>query len=402
MEYVCKVGTPSGEIVERSFAATDEKALRSDLEQQGYYLFSIKRGFGWGEFNLRRRRRVPTQKLLLFAQELAALLKAGLPLLQALEIMLERQSDVAFKASLTAVRDRVRSGASISEAFQVEGDLYPPIFAATLVAGERSGSLEDVLRRLSQYLRLSETLKKKAISASIYPVLLMTVMGGLVTILLVFVIPNFQSFFEGMDVKLPFVTRTLIGISAVLGEHLGLLSLSIAAAVVVSTLWWRRAGSDETVDRLLMRVPYLGPLMRMYAISQLTRTLSTLLSGGLPLVNALSVAASSVGNRAMGAGLLDSTTAIREGKSLTVALDMSGMVDNLTLEMVKVGEQTGALSEMLSSIAEFYDEEMDAKIATILALFEPILLILMAVIVAGMLLAFYLPLFQAVSAIGAR
>jgi type IV pilus assembly protein PilC len=402
VEYVCKVGTPSGEIVERSFAATDEKALRSDLEQQGYYLFSIKRGFGWGEFNLRRRRRVPTQKLLLFAQELAALLKAGLPLLQALEIMLERQSDVAFKASLTAVRDRVRSGASISEAFQVEGDLYPPIFAATLVAGERSGSLEDVLRRLSQYLRLSETLKKKAISASIYPVLLMTVMGGLVTILLVFVIPNFQSFFEGMDVKLPFVTRTLIGISAVLGEHLGLLSLSIAAAVVVSTLWWRRAGSDETVDRLLMRVPYLGPLMRMYAISQLTRTLSTLLSGGLPLVNALSVAASSVGNRAMGAGLLDSTTAIREGKSLTVALDMSGMVDNLTLEMVKVGEQTGALSEMLSSIAEFYDEEMDAKIATILALFEPILLILMAVIVAGMLLAFYLPLFQAVSAIGAR
>jgi type IV pilus assembly protein PilC len=403
MEYVCKVGTPSGEIVEQTFVAADEGSLRATLEQQGYYLFAIRKGFALGQLRLGGRRRVSAERLLLFCQELAALLKAGLPLLQALEITLERQPDPVFRRSLNAVRDRVRSGAALSDAFAAEEDLYPPILAASLVAGERSGSLEVVLRRLAQYLRLSQTLRKKAISASVYPVLLLSVMAALVAVLLVFVIPSFQDFFDGLEIELPLVTRVLIAAGTGLADNLGPILIALAAGAAALTLWWRQKESGELRDRWLLRIPYLGTLVRMYAISQLSRTLSTLLSGGLPLVNALDVAASSVGNRSMASAVRGSTGHIREGRSLTAALESSGAMDNLSLEMVKVGEQTGALAEMLSSVAEFYDEELDNRMATLLALVEPVLLVLMAFIVAGMLLAFYLPLFQAVSAtIGSR
>ena len=398
MEYVCKVGTAGGEIIEQTFTAADEAALRSELEQKGYYLFSIRRGLRLEELRLRRKR-VAIPLLLIFGQELAALLKAGLPLLQSLDVMLERQKDPIFRASLANVRERVKSGIAISEAFKTEGDLYPPILSASLVAGERSGSLEIVLRRFVQYLRLTQALKKKAISVSVYPIVLFTVMTALVFVMLVYVIPQFQSFYEGMNAQLPTPTRILMASSAMLRENLPWIVPGIAAAVVALIVWLRQPGSAVKVDRALLRLPYLGRLMRMYATSQLSRTLSTLLAGGLPLLNALEVAGNSIGNRAMAAAVTAATPQIREGKSLTAALESTGMLENLTLEMVKVGEQTGALGDMLASVAEFYDEEVDTSLAAVLALVEPLMLVMMAFLVAGMLLAFYLPLFQAISAI---
>jgi type IV pilus assembly protein PilC len=398
MEYVCKVGTPNGEVVERSFVAADEAALRSDLEQQGYYLFKIRRGLGMGDVSLRRRRVRPTT-LLIFGQELAALLKAGLPLYQSLDVMLERQREPVFRASLTAVRDKVRSGVSLSDAFKAEGDLYPPIFAASLVAGERSGSLETVLRRFVQYVRLNQSLKRKAVTAAIYPIALLAMMLTMATILLVFVIPKFKDFFEGMNVELPVITRILMAVGQAIAANLPLITVFAAAGVAAFLVWRRREGSGVVIDRLLLRLPFVGPMMRMFATSQLSRTLSTLLQGGLPLVNALEVASSSVGNRAVASAVSSATPLVREGKSLTTALESTRMLENLPLEMIKVGEQTGALADMLTTIAEFYDEEIDTRLQAALALFEPIILVVMAIIVAGMLLAFYLPLFQAISAV---
>ena len=398
MEYVCKVGTASGEILEQTFQAPDEAALRSELEQKGYYLFAIKRGLRLQELRLRRKH-VGTALLLIFGQELAALLKAGLPLLQSLDVMLERQKDPVFRASLAAIRERVKSGIALSEAFKSEGELYPPILAASLVAGERSGSLETVLRRFVQYLRLTQALKKKAISVSVYPIVLFTVMITLVVVLLVFVIPQFESFYEGLNAQLPTPTRMLMATSAAIKENLVWIALALAGAVVGTVVWLRQPGSAVKLDRMLLRIPFVGRLMRMYATSQLARTLSTLLAGGLPLLNALEVAAHSIGNRAMAAAVAEATPQIREGKSLTTALESTGMLENLTLEMVKVGEQTGALGDMLNSVAEFYDEEVDTRLATMLALVEPVMLVMMAFLVAGMLIAFYLPLFQAISAI---
>jgi type IV pilus assembly protein PilC len=401
MDYVCKVGTPTGEVVERRFTAADERALRLDLEQKGYYLFSIRRGLGIGELRLRRAR-IPTDLLMVFGQELAALLKAGLPLFQSLDVMLERQRHPGFRRSLATIREKVKGGTALSEAVRSEGDLYPPIFAASLIAGERSGSLETVLRRFVQYLRLNQALKKKAIAASIYPIVLLVVMASLIGVLMVFVIPRFEDFYEGLSVELPIITQALIFVARGLARNLWWMGPLLLLLPFVAAAWLRREKSGILLDRLLLRLPYIGSLMRMYATSQLARTLSTLLAGGLPLLNALEVAAASIGNRAMAAAVAGTTGHIREGRSLTFALETTGMVENLTLEMVKVGEQTGALGEMLNAVAEFYDDELDTRIATVLSLVEPVMLVVMAAIVATMLLAFYLPLFEAISAIQER
>ena len=398
MEYVCRVGTPSGEVVERRFEAPDERALRAELEQQGLYLLSQRRGLSLASFRLRRRH-VDGSLLLVFAQELAALLKAGLPLFQSLDVMLDRQKDPLLRQSLVSVREKVKSGTALSEAFRQEGDLYPPIFAASLIAGERSGNLDSVLRRFSQHLRLNQMLRKKAISAAVYPAVLLTMMTALVVIMLIFVIPNFKSFYEGLGAELPLPTRVLLAVATTLRANVLFILIAIGIAGVSVLYWLRREGAGVALDAALLRLPYFGGLMRMYATSQLMRTLSTLLAGGLPLVNALEVASASIGNRAMARAVGSATGRIREGASLTTALDSTGMLEALPLEMVKVGEQTGALGDMLNAIADFYDEELDTRMATVLSLVEPVLLVLMAVIVAVMLLAFYLPMFQAISAV---
>jgi type IV pilus assembly protein PilC len=398
MEYVCRVGTPTGDVVERSFQAPDERALRADLEQQGLYLLSVRRGLSLSALALRPPRIKPAL-LLFFAQELAALLKAGLPLFQSLDIMLERQRDAVFRRSLTAVRDKVKSGVALSDAIRQEGELYPPIFAASLVAGERSGSLDGVLRRFAAHLRLSQSLKKKAVSASVYPIVLLTVMVGLILVMLLYVIPQFRAFYTDLNAELPLPTRILLGVAGFLKTNIAFIVLGLVLLVLAAVYWLRREGAGVAVDQALLRVPYLGRLLRMYATSQLTRTLSTLLAGGLPLLNSLEVAAASIGNRAMGRALGASVARIREGASLTTALESTQMLEPLPLEMVKVGEQTGALGEMLNAVSEFYDEELDNHVAAALSLVEPVLLVVMAIIVAGMLLAFYLPMFQAISAV---
>jgi type IV pilus assembly protein PilC len=398
MEYVCRVGTPSGEVVERRFEAPSERALRSELEQQGLYLLSLRRGLSLRALGVRRRR-VDPGLLLIFSQELAALLKAGLPLLQSLDVMLERQRDPLLRQSLASVREKVKSGTALSDAFRQEAELYPPIFSASLVAGERSGNLDSVLRRFSQHLRLNQSLRKKAISAAVYPAVLISMMAGLVVVMLVFVIPNFQSFYEGLGAELPLPTRILLAVATALRANLFWIGLGFGMLALAALYWVRREGSGISIDRALLRLPYFGGLMRMYATSQLMRTLSTLLAGGLPLVNALEVAASSVGNRAMAQAIGGAAGRIREGASLTTALESTGMLEALPLEMVKVGEQTGGLGDMLTAVADFYDEELDTRMATVLSLVEPVLLVLMAVVVAAMLLAFYLPMFQAISAV---
>ncbi len=401
MDFVCKVGTPTGSIEERSFSADSEAALRLELERKGFFVFSVRTPLSLRSLPIARRR-IPPKMLIIFGQEMAALLKAGLPLFQALDVMIERQAHPTFKRSLIAVRDRVRTGSSLSDAFRAEGALYPPMFSASLVAGERSGSLELVLRRFVQYLRLNEGLKWKAISSAIYPAILLTLMTAVMAVLLVFVIPRFEEFYHGLGAELPPLTRVLVWIGKTAYANLLWIVCGVVGLVVTLSLWYAREGSAAVVDRILLRLPYIGHLMRMYSTSQLARTLSTLLAGGLPLVNALDVAAASIGNRAMSRAVSGATPLIREGKTLMAALESTQLVENLTLEMVKVGEQTGALGDMLDAVAEFYDEEFNSRMASTLALAEPLMIVLMAIVVAVMLLAFYLPLFESFAATQGR
>jgi len=399
MEYICKIGTPAGEILERSFDAPDEESLKADLQRQGLFLFSHRRVSPRFSFGAPRIR---AENLQLFGQELAALLKAGLPLAQSMDVMVERQRDPGFKRSLAVVRDRVKSGAALSEAFRLEGALYPPMFAASLIAGERSGNLEGVLRRFVSYVKLNQTIKKKAISASVYPMVLFSGMFGLMYVMLTRVLPQFTGFYAGLGAELPLPTRILLGVSDQVREwSLPLFALLLVA--VVGVFYWLQAPANrERFDGWALRIPFFGALMRTYSTSQLARSLSTLLSGGLPLVQALGVASASVGNRAISAAAAAAVPQIQQGKSLSLALEATGHVEPLTIEMIRVGENTGALGEMLNQVADFYDEDLEVKVQTILALVEPVLLVFMAVVIGAMVLALYLPMFQAFSAIQSR
>lgn len=396
MEFVCKVGMPTGEVVERSFSAPDEAALRVELEGQGLYLLGVRRGLSLGGLELRRSK-VKIDTLLIFSQQLAALLKAGLPLYQALDVVLERQKDPVFRRSLTSVRDRVRSGASLSDAFSDEGDLYPRVFSASLVAGERSGSLETVLRRFVHYTKVTQSIRKKAVSAAIYPIAVISLMVILGSYLVLQVLPKFQEFYTGLNVQLPVMSRALMGLAGWLGDRT-VWVLGILLAVGIGSWYWSRLpGSAARIDGWFLRLPLFGRMMRIYASSQLARTLSTLLAGGLPLVNGLEVASGAVGNRAISTAVMKALPQVREGRSLTAALESTGMFENITLEMVKVGEQTGALGDMLTSVADFYDEELETQIARVLSLVEPVVLVLLAVGVGSIILSVYLPMFQAIS-----
>lgn len=399
MEYICKVGTPAGEIVERSFDAPSEEALKADVLRQGLFLFSHRRatqGFRFGA------PRVKPENLQLFGQELAALLKAGLPLTQSMDLMVERQRDPLFKRSLAAVRDRIKSGSALSDAFRQEGSLYPQMFAASLVAGERSGNLEAVLRRFVSYVRLNQTIKKKVISASVYPMVLFSGMFGLMYIMLTRVLPQFTGFYGSLGAQLPLPTRVLMGISEQARQWSLPLLVALAVSAFVFARWLQIPANRERFDGWTLNIPFFGALMRTYSTSQLARSLSTLLSGGLPLVQALGVAAASVGNRAISAAAAAAVPQIQEGKSLSLALDATGHVEPLTVEMIRVGENTGALGEMLNQVADFYDEDLDVKVQTILSLVEPVLLVFMAVVIGSMVLALYLPMFEAFSALQTR
>lgn len=399
MEYICKVGTPSGEIVERSFDAPSEAGLRADLLRQGLFLFSHRRA---------KRRfqlvapRVKPESLQLFGQELSALLKAGLPLAQSMDLMVERQRDALFKRSLAAVRDRVKSGVALSEAFRLEGALYPQMFAASIIAGERSGNLEAVLRRFVSYVKLNQAIKKKAIAASVYPMVLFSGMFGLMYVMLTRVLPQFSGFYGSLGAELPLPTRILLGLSELV--RVWSLPLLVVAALSGFGLvsWLQVPANRERFDGWMLKIPFFGALLRTYSTSQLARSLSTLLSGGLPLVQSLSVAAASVGNRAISASAFAAVPQIQEGKSLSMAIGATGHVEALTVEMIRVGESTGALGEMLNQVADFYDEDLEVKVQTILALVEPVLLIFMAIVIGAMVLALYLPMFEAFSAIQSR
>ncbi|MEO5761379.1 MAG: type II secretion system F family protein [Vicinamibacteria bacterium] len=399
MEYICKVGTPAGEIVERSFDAPNEDALKADLQRQGLFLFSLRKPSGSFSF---RSPRVKAQNLQLFGQELAALLKAGLPLAQSMDLMVERQRDPLFRRSLSAVRDRIKSGAALSESFRQEGALYPPMFSASLIAGERSGNLEGVLRRFVSYVKLNQAIKKKVISASVYPMVLFAGMSGLMYVMLTRVLPQFTDFYGTLGAQLPLPTRILLTLSNQTREwSLPIFVMTLVASAAMFS-WLQKDANRTRFDGWILRIPFFGQLMRTYSTSQLARSLSTLLSGGLPLVQALSVASASVGNRAISSAAAAAVPQIQEGKSLSMALDATGHVEPLTVEMIRVGESTGALGEMLNQVADFYDEDLEVKVQTILALVEPVLLIFMAVVIGAMVLALYLPMFEAFSAIQTR
>jgi type IV pilus assembly protein PilC len=405
MEFRCRVATASGQIMEATYVAENEDRLRHELEEKGLFLLSVhgKGGVSIGKLRvgLPRRRGVGNAEFLIFNQEMATLLKAGLPLVQSLDILRRRIVNPSFKVTLDDIYERVRSGAALSEAFEAQRQ-FPGVYTASLMAGEKSGSLEQVLRRYVQHVKVLASVKRRVVSALIYPAVLVGLSMAVVGLIVFKVVPQFKEFYSevGHGTELPLSTRVVVAISTTLIEQSWLVLAVVAGAIALTMVTLRQPAQRKRFHASLLRLPYFGPLARKIAASQVCRTLATLLSGGIPLVNALEISATSTGNLAISEGLTTVARQVREGRSLAAALSERAIFPTVAIEMVEVGESTGALAEMLNSVADFYDEENETTLERFSNLVQPVLLIVVGAVLAGLIMSLYMPLFQLSSVIG--
>lgn len=396
-EFIVRVGTPDGHIAERQVQAMTARAAEEELRRQGMQVFAAKRGsIKVRDFLPRSSKVISMERFLLFNQELLALVRAGLPILQSFDIMLERQKDVRFREVLADIRDKIKSGMSLSDAFASYGDAFPPIYSTSLRAGERSGDLEGVLKRFLRYQKIIVNLRKRVIGALIYPVVLIVLSVGMVVVMLTKVIPKFAEFYQGFGAELPWFTKLMIGVATTLNHNFLFVTIGLAAAIILFRRWASTTGR-VLWDRFKLHIPLVGGILHRFAIMQFTQSLGTLLSGGTPMVPSIEIASQSVTNQDISRKISGIVQNVREGEPLWRSLESTEAVSDLAVEMIKVGESTGALTEMLGNVSEFYDEEIEARLTRLVSAIEPLILVFMGIVIATLLYAFYLPLFQLTS-----
>ena len=400
MEFRCRLVTAAGEIVEGTYVAESEARLRHDFETQGLHLLSLrKRTVLTGGSLVPRRRKIARHEFLVFNQEFATLLKAGMPLVQSIDLLRRQVVNPVLRAVLDDVYEKVRGGTALSDAFAYHGDLFPGVYTASLLAGERSGNLDAILRRYVVYEKVVDTVRRKAISALIYPCILIALAVGLVGIIVLKVVPAFSDFYASFDAELPLSTRMILAVSNVAQAQFPLIVSAFALGGAAFAAWIRRPGQRARFDRAVLTIPFIGATVRKFTTAQMARTLATLLGGGIPLVNSLEVTARSVSNRHMANELDLVTQRVREGQGLAASLTARAVVPDVALKMIEVGESTGSLQDMLSSLADFYDEEVETSVGRFVTVIEPALLVVMGIVIAILVLALYMPLFQLTSVV---
>ena len=396
MQFVCRLGTPEGAVIEEIHNGSDPDVVRQDLQRKGFHVFEVRPLVALAMAMRRRggRGKLPIQQFLVFNQELAALIAAGLPLLQCLELMLERMKHPLFREVLTDVRERVASGQELSAAFEAHGELFPRLYPSSLKAGERSGDLEKVIRRFVRYLQLLLEARKRVVSALVYPVVLICLSLAMIVIMTVFVVPKFAGLYADLEAELPLITRITLSIGQFIRDHWLIIGTVLVVGVWSLRRWSETPAGRLAIDHMRLRLPVLGPVFHRFGVSEMTRSLATLLDGGLPLVPSLEIATSAVGNVWLREQLEPTVQRVREGRALHVALEQTGVMEDLAIDMVKVGETTGALGTMLTNISDFLDQEVEMRMQRLLTLVEPLMLVFMGVIVALLLISVYLPMFS--------
>lgn len=399
MEFTCKYARPSGEIVKAVLAGQNVEEVRHHLQEQGLLPIQI-RPRGWSlSFRPRKRRQtIKTEDFILFNQQFNALIRAGLPILKALDLLKEQIRNPLLKHHIVNVRDRVFSGALLSEALRAQG-VFPTVYTASIFAGERSGNLVEVINRYVQYEKTVLSVRKRFLNSLIYPTFLIVLAIVMVGIILTYVIPKFAQLYADLNTPLPITTRLLIAISATIQSHLALIVPLIIGALVILRVWVGTGSGRRWVDELKLTAPIVGNLWTMFSMAQLTRTLATLLSGGIPLVGALEVARDASGNRVIGDSIRSAITQVREGNPLSDSLERTGHFPDLALEMIRVGEQTGSLPDMLNHVADFYDEDVNLRSTALLSWVEPVILLFVAAFIAMVLISLYMPIFSIGSSI---
>ena len=390
-EFVIKLADERGRIQEQIQVAGSAEELRTRFSQAGYYVYSV-RARGMGGLN-RSRKRANLEAFIIFNQQFLTLIRAGLPILSSLEMLAKGQKNVNFRAQLENVAARVRTGESLSGAFEAQG-CFSLIYTTTLLAGERSGHLEDVLGRFLDFQRISLTFRKKLTASLYYPILLIVMVVSLFIFLISFVVPRFAMLYEQIGNNLPMATRLLLTVGNNF-QHYVLWVLAGIAIIVYALFRYSRTNAGAArIDRMRIGMPVFGNIWRKYQVALFSRTLSTLLTGGLPPVPALETAARSISSKIIAKAVTQSVGTVREGKSLARSLERTGIFPDLAVEMIDVGESTGALPQMLNSVAEFFEEDVQTALTASLALIEPAILIVMGVVVVLILIALYLPIFS--------
>jgi type IV pilus assembly protein PilC len=402
MQFVCRYGTPDGHVLTQVHEGSDTGAVERELERQGHHVFEVRpRGISllprWGSG---RRKRMPDDEFLAFNQELAALLHAGLPLLQSLELMLERLEDPSTKEVLTDIRDRVASGEELSEAFGRYDDMFPPLYASTLKAGERTGELETVIRRFIRYLRLVLEVRRRVVSALVYPTVLICLSILMLAVMAIYVVPKFSRFYDDLGAELPQLTQITIGFSVWLRGHWAWVLVALAGGYFGFRSWLETPSGRETFDRWRLKMPIVGTIFHLFALSEFCRALSTLIAGGLPLVAAFEIAVKAVGNKHVSKSIEPAIDQVRQGQAFHDSLHRTEVFPKLAIDMVKVGEATGSLDEMLSNISDYFDERVETRVQRMLSLVEPVMLVIMGALVALLLVSIYLPMFSALGKVG--
>jgi type IV pilus assembly protein PilC len=393
-EYVCRIGTEAGQVLSQTHEASSEGELRARLASQGYYVFSVKpKSILAMRIGGPRRGKIKEDDLLIFNQQFMTLSKSGLPLQKSLEMLARQSRSEDLRSAVEEVKEKVRGGALLSEAFE-SINKFPKIYCATLRAGERSGSLDKVLGQYVTYQKTARSFRKKFLSALIYPAFLLVFLCGLIVLIDTFIIPRFSELYQELDVPLPPLTMFVISV----GLGIKRMGVFVLAGIVIAFIGLRSAGRSDALrlywDRLKFRLPIAGKLLLKFSVAEFVRTLSTLLQGGLPIVAALQNSAESVSSPLLARGLEQARVEVTGGRPLSESLRMTGFFPPLALDMIEVGETTGALPSMLESVAEFFEEDVNIDLSTLVAMVDPVMIASIAIVVAFVLVAFYLPLFS--------
>lgn len=400
--FACRIATPSGKVLVQDREAESADRLRHQLETEGYFVFHVRPRSAFLPFDLSLPsawRRVRKKDLLILNQEFLALIKAGLPIPAVLDLVIARQTHPRLRRVLESIREAVRGGAALSEAAARHPDIFPPLYVASLRVGEKSGDLPETLARYIAHLKRTIALQKKVRSALLYPIILMGLTTAVVIFLLTVVVPSFTQIYADFDAQLPYPTQVLLAVTGFVREYL--LLLLPLPLLGLFALWQARRTTRGrlSLDQLLLRLPLLGQVIEHFSLATFCRTLGAVLAGGMPIIPALRIAAGSVQNRAAKAHLDKAVPVVTGGASVAAALESAQAAPPLVLEMVGVGERTGGLEEMLHQIADFLEEELDERLSAMATLVEPAIMVAMGLVVAGIVITMYLPIFHLSSAI---
>lgn len=393
-EFVVKLADDRGHThqqVEQGYSVAE---VRDRFVSQGYLVHWVKpQGLLSGGFTLGRGRKIKQSSFLVFNQQFLTLLKAGLPILNSLDLLIKRQKDAHLRQILENVRERVKGGQLLSDAFATHA-MIPKIYTTTLMAGEKSGNIDEVLTRYIAFQRLTMTFRKKLFVSLIYPTLLVSVVTIMVMFLFTYVVPKFAELFNSLDAKLPAITLFMLSVGVAAQKYFPFIAIGLALAIFLFWQWRKTDSGGDQVDRVILSLPLLGDIRLKHQVATFSRMLATLLQGGLPLVPSMETAGSSMSSRRILKGVMRASVRVREGQGLASSLEEQSIFPDLAVEMLEVGESTGALPAMLNSVAEFYEEDVQTALAASMALIEPLILVVMAIFVGGVMISLYLPIFS--------